>query len=279
MIRYLVYLSLIAIIATNVVLAIAYFSKAEARVYSTRFYRPNTYIATLKRDGNVYVMYIKEVGMYYIPSPPGSYRGYTQVLKIEHPITTQSVKPIKCRMYVYTGNPSTIRVYSGAVDETEYNMVYNNVKKYSVASIQCDKELELRDITKYAPNLDFAIVIEMVFPGNTPIKNLKLYYNVPQYILSQTLGDVTRQAIEGDISYRVNLDHIVDDTCLAYFRDTSITISNVLAPTEEHFLRLLLAYIIAGIVLVIDYRRDPDNYKWVIRLSQKLKRILGMLKS
>ncbi len=274
MIRYLAYIVLVALIATTIILVIAHVYRVESVLYSKQLTcYADAVIAGRKNDGRIHFLYINR-----IPSYALTYQelgGYTLVLRVSNEIENTRVKPVECRVYVYIGTESYLsRVQGFDVGDDIYKNALYSIENGSIAIASCDQYIEISNIGKKASGKTLIIAYDLAY--ELTIKPSDLGMNAFVGAPNEDLGTIYAKSSKYP-AYRDFLYDIASRACRSYLRRTDIVVVNILAPTREHFYRLTLAYTVTLIVLLIDYKRDPDNYKWVSKLTRKIKNFVYRL--
>ncbi len=289
MIRFIMYIVLVSLIAVSAIMIYSSYNPIYNRIYySCVTYRNIQF--TYPSNGDIYIVeaqsLINPYG-YYIPrstfrtkdiSESIRYVLITRVQNVQSPGQPPNIRIKECKIYLYTGNINYLQKYGSILNKDEFYIVMRVISNNTIMELPCGYNFidNINKIMSIRRNV--YIVKLIVIDGGVKLGDLNIYPSIRNSLKiygitnETTLYDYLLAARE-NAPLRFYSDRILGFILAGIDNYVCCEIGTLISPTQQAFIRLGILYSITGVILSIDFRKNPENYQWLLKIFRRKRKV------
>ncbi len=291
MLRQLLLIALVSIIATSVIMAYAFYRSIDITILNVcNMPSADTVVASV-HNGDIHMLYVIDLGKrvsYSYVRELTELSEYSDVFQVKWnkyviPQLLEIVRYWNVTAYIYDGPPSEISIYYGAVEYNKFSYLRNRIKSKSLIITSYDNDVDVMYISRRMKKLGrYSLVLYIVLKEDVSLQEITKRYPIIyststkfstllQHYPNTTLSHFIKVAIN-DPEYNEVLLSLMRGIWFTDF-DIFLCVSHkiLMIPSIIHISRLLLFASIIGLLIILDYRRNPREYEWIMKFKRLIK--------
>lgn len=291
MLRQLLLIALVSIIATSVIMAYAFYRSIDITILNVCNMPSIDAVVASVHNGDVHILYIVDLSRrisYSYVRELTELSEYSDVFQIKWnkyviPQLLEIAKYWSVTAYIYDGPSSEISLYNGAVEYNKFSYLHNRIKSKSLVTTSYGNDVDVMHISRRMKKLGrYSLVLYIVLKEDVSLQEISKRYPIV-YSTFTKLSTLLQQYPNTTLSYFINAainNPEYNEVLVSLMRgiwftdfDIFLCVSHkiLMIPSIIHISRLLLFASIIGLLIILDYRRNPREYEWIMKLKKLIK--------
>ncbi|MCD6195946.1 MAG: hypothetical protein J7J82_04090 [Staphylothermus sp.] len=197
---------------------------------------------------------------------------YSYYLRVENRVPISLFTQFDKIELLVIGSNTPIPSYHGSIDWNVASKVISFIKNNKYAEIPPGSSVEINLKNIHTAYTYTAVIVYV--KKNTVLSDLSLRYRVSSYAY-MPVTDAIREEMKGNYSVATVLSGYRRSVLYDIFEINSgvvISIVSRISLSEIMILRWIIAFTILLVLLIYDYKRNPENYELINKILRKIKR-------